>query len=258
MGVDSADYDNDGRPDIVKTNFSDDSNNLYHNDGNGQFTDLAGPSGFGPISIPFLGFGVKFVDLDNDGWPDIFIANGHVNPQVDQHSFGVSYGERPLVFHNLKDGRFGEIGLGAGAALRRPYVGRGLASGDFENRGQEDLMMTVLDGAPVLLKNQSTGTSHWILIKVIGTRSNRDGFGARIQITAGGLTQTAEVRANSSFESASDPRIHFGLGSADHVDNITIHWPSGKVDKIGPEPGGGQLVIKEGSGVVERIRPSTR
>ena len=258
MGVDSADYDNDGRPDIVKTNFSDDSNNLYHNDGNGQFTDLAGPSGFGPISIPFLGFGVKFVDLDNDGWPDIFIANGHVNPQVDQHSFGVSYGERPLVFHNLKDGRFGEIGLGAGAALRRPYVGRGLASGDFENRGEEDLMMTVLDGAPALLKNQSTGTGHWILIRTIGTRSNRDGFGARIQITAGGLTQTAEVRANSSFESASDPRIHYGLGSADHVDSITIHWPSGKVDKTGPEPGGEELVIKEGSGVVERIPYPTR
>jgi enediyne biosynthesis protein E4 len=258
MGVDSADYDNDGRPDIVKTNFSDDSNNLYHNDGNVQFTDLAGPSGFGPISIPFLGFGVKFVDLDNDGWPDIFIANGHVNPQVDQYSFGVSYGERPLVFHNLEDGRFGEIGPRAGAPLRRPYVGRGLASGDFENRGQEDLMMTVLDGAPVLLKNQTTGTGHWILIKTIGTRSNRDGFGARIQITAGGLTQTAEVRANSSFESASDPRIHFGLGSADHVANITIHWPSGKVDKTGPEPGGEELVIKEGIGVVERIPSPTR
>jgi hypothetical protein len=253
MGVDSADYDNDGRPDIVKTNFSDDSNNLYHNDGGGQFTDMTGPSGFGPVSIPFLGFGVKFVDLDNDGWPDIFVANGHVNPQVDQHSFGVTYAERPLLFQNLKNGKFGEIGLRAGAALRLPYVGRGLASGDFQNRGQEDLVMTVLNSSPVLLKNESTGTGHWILIKAVGTKSNRDAFGARIQISAGGLTQTAEVRGNSSFESASDPRVHFGLGAADHVDNITVHWPSGQVDKTGPEPGGEEVVIKEASGVVTRI-----
>jgi hypothetical protein len=261
MGVDTADYDNDGWPDIVKTNFSDDSNNLYHNDHEGGFTDMAGAAGFGPISIPFLGFGVKFADFDNDGWPDIFVANGHVNPQVDLHSFGVSYAERPLLFHNLKDGKLAEIGLHAGAALGRRYVGRGLAAGDFQNRGRQDLVMSVLDGSPVLLRDltQDGGAgvparaANWLLIKTVGVQSNRDGFGARVQIKAGGLTPTAEVRANSSFESASDPRVHFGLGGVGRVDEITIHWPSGYTEKLGPEAANQELVIQEKAGVTVRI-----
>ena len=258
MGADSADYDRDGWPDIVKTNFSDDSNNLYHNDHNGEFTDLAGPAGFGLISIPFLGFGVKFVDLRNSGWPDVFVANGHVNPQVDQQSFGVTYAERPFVFRNLQDGRFEEVGLSAGAALARRYVGRGAAAADFRNRGREDLLMTVLDGSPVLLENQGAGSGHWLVIKTIGTASNRDGFGARVQLKAGGLVETAEVRANSSFESASDPRLHFGLGAADEVDEITIHWPSGRTETIRSEPADRQLVIAEGEGIRQRIAPSLK
>jgi hypothetical protein len=256
MGIDSADYDNDGWPDIVKTNFSDDTNNLYHNDHGGEFTDLAGPARFGPVSIPFLGFGVKFLDLDNDGWPDIFVANGHVNPQVDQHSFGVTYAERPLLFRNTKDGKFEEIGLRAGAPLGRRYVARGAATADFLNRGVEDLLVTVLDGSPLLLRNKSAATGHWLRVKTIGTRSNRDGFGARVQIKAGGLTQTAEVRANSSFESASDPRLHFGLGNATTVESIVIHWPSGKVDQLGSQSVDQQLTIEEGRGVVTGNRPA--
>jgi enediyne biosynthesis protein E4 len=255
MGIDSADYDNDGWPDLVKINFSDDTNNLYHDDHNGSFTDLAGPAGFGPISIPYLGFGVRFIDFENEGWPDMFIANGHVNPQVDQHSFGVTYAERPFLFHNLKNGKFEEIGLHTGASMARHYVGRGLASGDFQNRGTEDLVMTVLDGSPVLLRSRTTAVGNWILIKTVGTRSNRDGFGARVQIKAGSLTQTAEVRANSSFESASDPRLHFGLGLANDIDEITVRWPSGRVDKIGTEKANQELIIKEGKGVTLRIPP---
>jgi hypothetical protein len=215
---------------------------------------VAGPSGFGAISTPYLGFGVKFVDLDNDGWADIFVANGHVNPQVDRHSFGVSYAERPLVFHNLKNGKLEELGLRTGEALSRRYVGRGLVSADFGNHGREDLLMTVLDGSPVLLRNRSTA-GNWLLLKMIGTPSNRDGFGARVELKAGSLMQDAEVRANSSFESASDPRLHFGLGEANRVDKITIHWPSGKVESVGPESGDQELVIKEGSGVIRRIHP---
>ncbi len=253
MGIDSADYDHDGWPDIVKTNFSDDTNNLYHNDHDGQFTDLAGSTGFGPVSVPFLGFGAKFFDFDNDGWSDIFVANGHVNPQVDLHSFGVTYAERPLLFRNLQDGKFAEIGLSAGALLSRRYVARGTATADFLNNGSEDLLITVLDGSPILLRNQSTGKGHWLRLKIVGKKSNRDGFGARVEVKAGSLRQSAEVRANSSFESAGDPRLHFGLGAASQVDSITIHWPSGRVDNIGSQAADQELLIEEGNGVV--IRP---
>jgi hypothetical protein len=252
MGIDAADYDNDGWPDIAKANFSDDTNNLFHNDHSGEFTDFAGPANFGPVSIPFLGFGLKFLDLDNDGWKDVFVANGHVNPQVDQHSFGVTYAERPLIFRNLKNGKFEEIGMHAGPSIARNHVARGAASADFFNDGSEDLLVSVLDGSPVLLRNKTAPTGHWLRIKTIGVRSNRDGFGSRVGVKAGGLTQTAEVRANSSFESAGDPRVHFGLGKAAHADSIVIRWPSGAVDRLGPQAADQEIVVEEGKGVVAK------
>ncbi len=252
MGVDSADYDRDGWPDIVKTNFSDDDNNLYHNDGNGEFTDLAGAAGIGSVSNPYLGFGAKFLDYDNDGWPDLFIANGHVDPQVEGQSFGVGYAERPFLFHNLRNEKFEEVGQKSGGAFAKRYIGRAALTADFWNRGRQDLLMTNLDGAPVLFRNEVASPGHWIQIKTIGARSNRDGYGARVEIMAAGSTQSAEVRAGSSFESSSDPRLHFGLGTAATVDSIVIHWPSGKVEKLGQEPADQRITLSEGQGVTER------
>jgi hypothetical protein len=254
MGIDAADYDGDGWPDILKTNFSDDDNNLYHNDHNGEFTDLAGAAGIGAISNPYLGFGAKFLDYDNDGWPDIFIANGHVDPQVEGQSFGVGYAERPFLFHNLQNGKFDEVGQKSGGALGKKYVGRAALTADLWNRGRQDLLITNLDASPVLLRNEVPSPGHWLQIKTIGTKSNRDGFGAKVEISVEGVTRSAEVRAGSSFESSSDPRIHFGLGGRTRVDAIVIRWPSGQVDKLGSEAADQELVVREGSGVVERKR----
>jgi hypothetical protein len=255
MGIDSADYDRDGWPDIVKTNFSDDATNLYHNDRNGEFTDVAGGAGLGGVSNPYLGFGAKFFDYDNDGWPDIFIANGHVDPQVEGQSFGVGYAERPFLFHNLKNGKFEEVGEKAGPALAKKYVGRAALTADFWNRGRQDVLMSSLDGSPVLLRNEVPSPGHWLRIKTIGSKSNRDGFGARVEISAEGSTRSAEVRAGSSFESSSDPRVHFGLGAATRVDSIVIRWPSGQIDRIGVEAADQEIVVREGSGVVQRNQP---
>ena len=252
MGIDTADYDRDGWPDIAKTNFSDDSNNLYHNDHNGEFTDMAGAAGIGSLSIPYLGFGTKFLDFDNDGWPDLFIANGHVDPQVEGQSFGVGYAERPFLFHNLKNGKFEEIGQRAGSAFARLYVGRAALTADFWNRGRQDLLFSNLEGSPVLLRNEVPSPGHWLRIKTVGAKSNRDGFGAQVEIAAEGSTRSAEVRAESSFESSNDPRVHFGLGSATRVDTIVIRWPSGQVEKLGPEAADQELLVQEGRGVVER------
>ncbi len=202
--------------------------------------------------VELNGGGCAFFDYDNDGWMDIFVANGHVNPQVDGHAFGVTYAERNFLFHNL-GGRFSEVGREAGEALRRAGVHRGLAVGDFQNKGFLDAIVTQLDGSPILLRNKTlkkASESHWIAIRTVGTNSNRDGFGARIEVEAGGRTQVQEVRANSSFLSASDPRTHFGLGSATRVDKITVRWPSGLVDTLRDQAVDRFLVVKERAGVM--------
>jgi len=255
MGVDFGDYDNDGWPHLVKTNFSDDANNLYHNNGDSTFDDRADVAGFAEVSIPFLGFGVHFLDYDNDGWKDILVANGHVNPQVDEHAFGVTYAQRALLFHNLRDGRFAEIGLRAGPALRQRRVSRGLAVADFNNDGMVGALLSNLDGSPTLLRNVSKTRGHWLRLKLVGVRSNRDAYGARVEIVAGGLKQVDEVRANSSFLSASDSRLHFGLGSATRVDQVVVRWPSGLVERLTSVAADRETVIREGAGEAIPMQP---
>ena len=256
MGVDSADYDRDGWPDIVKTNFSDDANNLYHNDHNGEFTDLAGAAGIGAISNPYLGFGAKFLDYDNDGWPDIFIANGHVDPQVEGQSFGVGYAERPFLFHNLvesKVGKFEEVGEKAGGALAKKYVGRAALTADFWNRGRQDLLMTNLDASPVLLRNEVPSVGHWLRIKTIGTKSNRDGFNAknrnhgrrdRLATQKCAPEAASRVRAIRASTSAWARRPESTQSSfAGRADKST-NWAQRRLIR--------RLVIREGRGVIER------
>ena len=168
----------------------------------------------------------------------------------------MGYAERPFLFHNLKNGKFEEVGEKAGAAIAKKYVGRAALTADFWNRGRQDLLMTNLDGSPVLLRNEVPSVGHWLRIKTIGSKSNRDGFGAKVEITAEingeRVTRYAEARAGSSFESSSDPRIHFGLGAATKVESVIVRWPSGQVDKLGPEAADQEIVIGEGSGVMAR------
>jgi hypothetical protein len=259
MGVDFGDYDNDGRLDLVKTNFSDDTNNLYHNSGDGTFEDLAGAAGFGPISGPFLGFGVRFFDYDNDGWKDILVANGHVNPQVDAHAFGVSYAQRALLFLNNQKGQFDEAGRHSGAGLLPRRVSRGLATLDFDNDGDLDVLLTDLDGSPALLRNDASsgaaGTSrnHSLQIHLTGAGA----LGARVEVIAGPLRQMDEARRNSSYVSANDPRLHFGLGPATRVERIVIRWPSGRTETVENKAADQELTIAEGRGVIAR-RPFRR
>jgi enediyne biosynthesis protein E4 len=269
-GVAAADYDNDGYVDFYLSN-SAGENFLYHNNHDLTFTEIGKQAG---VQAPYYSFATWFFDYDNDGWPDLFIANGHVDPQVEGQSFGVGYAERPFLFHNLGEqfssgsssgerasggqvssgahpnvGKFVEVGVKAGGALAKKYVGRGALTADFWNRGRQDLLVTNLDGAPILLRNEVSRPGHWLEVKTIGSKSNRDGFGARIELTAAGQTRYAEVRAGSSFESSSDPRLHFGLGAAARADSIVIRWPSGIVENLGPVAADQLIVVHEGKGI---------
>jgi len=256
MGVDFGDYDADGWMDLIKTNFSDDAPNVYHNDRDGTFTDLTFESGLGEVSRTSLGFGIAFADLDNSGLLDIVVANGHVNPQVDLQPMGISYAEPNFLFRNVGNGRFVESRRIAGPGFSEAAVNRGLALIDFDNDGFTDLIFTHLDGSPALLHNERAGGEltqhHWLAMKLQGTRSNRDGFGARVKVTQDGASQTREVRSNFGYLSASDPRPHFGLGSNSHPVDIQVHWPSGTVDILHNIAIDQFILLKEGASSISR------
>ena len=264
MGTDFGDYDNDGWPDLIKGNFSDDYDNLYHNNGDGTFTDLAYPAGVGDVTWLFTTFGAKFLDYDNDGWKDILFADGQVFPQIDKYKTGITYAERNLLFHNLGPGtgarraadaskRFEEVGLrsGPGFALRK--VSRGLAVADYDNDGDLEMAITNMNDSLELLRHERKNPNHSVLVKTVGTRSNRDGLGARVTVVSGGVTQYDEVRSGGSYLSSSDLRLHFGLGSADTADRLEVRWPSGKMDAMANLPADRVLVVQEGAGVVKSL-----
>ncbi len=226
MGVDFGDYDGDGRLDIYVTNFSDDSNTLYRNEGEDNFADVTYQAGHGESTWSYLGWGTGMVDLDNDGDLEIFVANGHVYPQVDEHSLNTSYRQRRLVFENL-GGKFKEIGGELGGVFAEKHPSRGAAFGDYDNDGDLDIALSNMDEGPTLLRNDSGHGNNWLSIKLIGTRSNRDAVGARVRVKFGDRGSIAEVKAGSSYLSQNDLRLHFGLGKSAVVELVEVLWPSG-------------------------------
>jgi hypothetical protein len=248
MGVDAGDYDADGWLDIIKTNFSDDSSTLYRNNQDGTFTDATLQSGLGG-NVEFLGWGTLFVDVDNDGWPDIVIVNGHVYPEIEGKGLLSSFRERKLVYWNEHNGKFKDVSLDAGPAITKPFNSHGLAAADFRNDGNVELLVNNSYDAPSLLKNDAP-QGNWLTIKLIGTKSNRDAIGARVTLRAAGRQQLQEVRSGGSYISQSDFRLHFGLGRATEVEMLQIRWPSGLQQELKNIPANKIIIIKEGAGIV--------
>ena len=231
MGADFGDYDNDGLLDLGVTNFQGQTNTLYHNEGDGLFSDVSYASKIGTISLPYLAWGVGFCDYDNDGYQDLFIANGHLDENVQAFNATGFYEQPNLLFRNNRDGTFDEVGLDSGSGMRLEKVSRGFAYADYDNDGDLDLLVTNLKGTPDLLENKG-GQNRWLTLKLIGTRSNRDAIGARVKVTVGNLTQIQEVRSGSSYLSQNDMRLHFGLGEHRQIDLIEIRWPSGLLERL--------------------------
>ena len=244
MGVTVGDYDHDGKLDLFVTNFADEYNTLYHNNGKNSFTDLSYAAKVAAVSLPYVGWGTKFFDYNNDGWVDLFVANGHVYPQLP------GYRQRRLLHRNNRDGTFSEVSADFGAVLTEDRVSRGVAFGDIDNDGDIDLIIADLDGPPQLLRNDGGNTDNSILIKTVGVKSNRSGIGARVTVVSGDLTQVDEVRSGDSYISQSDLRLHFGLQKRTKVDSIEVHWPSGVVDKVSSVGVNRIVTIKEGQGNV--------
>jgi hypothetical protein len=258
MGIAVGDYLHTGRPDLYVTNFSDENNLLYRNDGNWNFTDVSYPSGLALPSLPWVKWGTAFMDIDNDGWLDVIAVSGHVYPQVDTLPSGGGYRQPKLLQLNQKDGTFCDASDQAGPALKEKHVSRGLAVADLFNTGNVDVVVGDLDGAPMILKNHGVPERHWVSFELAGTKSNRLALNARIKIVAGGMTQTDEIHSGGSYLSQNDLRVHFGLGETKKIDSVEIRWPSGKIENLGPLSADQYYSVLEGQGVVpaEKIRPA--
>ena len=230
MGAHAVDFDGDGWLDIIKTNFSDDTPTLYRNNRDGSFSDVTMEAGLGK-NTQYLGWGTLFVDVDNDGWPDIFMANGHVYPEVDSKGLNNTFREPKLLYWNEGNGKFRDISQSSGPGITTPFNSHGVASSDFDNDGAVEILVNNSHDRPSLLKNKGDH-GNWILLDLEGTKSNRDGIGARVTVRAGKHQQTQEVRSGGGYDSQSDLRLHFGLGTFPGADDIEIHWPSGLVQHL--------------------------
>jgi len=255
MGLAAGDYENNGHLDVVSTDFSDDYDIVFHNDGTANFADLSYKTGVAAPTIPFVGFGDGFLDYDNDGWKDLLIVNGNVYPQSDQHpEWGISYAQRPLLFHNQRDGTFALVPAVEGTGLAEVGVGRGAAFGDLFNDGKTDVVINNLDGVPMLLRNVNSDHHHWVELNLIGgAGSPRDAVGATVYLSAGGVRQRGDVLSGGSYLSSSDLRVHFGLGDAAKVDEVEIHWPGGKVEHVRLPAVDRIFTVEESRGVVGQL-----
>ncbi len=253
MGVDAADYDRSGHASIIITNFANQMLSLYHNEGNGLFVDEAPRSEVGRASLVTLGFGCFFFDYDNDGWPDIFVADGHIENEIERVQKRVSYAEPPHLFRNLGAGKFQEVTQTMGAVFASPKVARGAAYADIDNDGALDILVTTNGGRAYLFHNEG-GTNNSLRVKLQGTKSNRDGIGASIRVTAGGTKgkdqQWQMLRSGGSYLSQSELVATFGLGSAAKADSVEVQWPSGQIDKLSNVSAGQTITIEEGKGVL--------
>ncbi|HEX5236001.1 MAG TPA: CRTAC1 family protein [Silvibacterium sp.] len=260
MGIAIADYDHSGRPSLYVTNFADENDLLYHNDGDWNFTENSYPAGLALPSLSYVKWGTAFADFDNDGWADLLTVDGHVYPQVDQLPSGARYREPKVLSMNQKNGTFCDASNQAGPAIIEPRASRGLAVGDLFNNGQMDAVIGDLDGHPMVLKNEGISGRHWVSFELAGTKSNRMAIGARLKLVAGGMTQTDEIHSGGSYLSQNDLRVHFGLGSATKIESLEIHWPSGHVDTIRNLDADKFYAVLEGQGIVPaaKIAPDAK
>jgi hypothetical protein len=262
MGVDAADYDRSGMASILITNFSNQMLSLYHNEGKGLFVDEAPRSEVGRNSLLTLGFGCFFFDYDLDGWPDILIANGHIDGDIQRVQPNVKYAMPPHIFRNLGKGNFQEVTKSLGAGFAAPRVGRGAAYGDINNDGRLDLLLSTNGGPVYLFENDFTGSpaaaNKSLRIKLSGTKSNRDGIGTAVKLTAGGESQSEMLRSGSSYLSASELVLTFGLAMHEQADSIEIRWPSGQVDKLTNVAAGQTVTVTEGKGITASRKYGTR
>jgi enediyne biosynthesis protein E4 len=253
MGIAVGDYNRDGKVDFYITNFSDDYNTLYRNEGDGNFQDVSAHAELANPTIPFLGWGTAFLDFDNDGLLDIFVANGHVYPGVDNVDWGTTYAQRPLLFRNLNGDKFQEVPAATGSGLAVVIPARGAAFGDLFNDGHIDVVLNNMDSTPTLLRNVVKNDNHWITFRLIGSgKSPKDAIGAKLFLTAGGARQRGDVFSGGSYASSSDQRLHFGLGSATKVDKVEIHWPNGTKEEIAVPQIDRIYTVVEGKGSVEK------
>jgi hypothetical protein len=255
MGIGVADYDCDGWLDIFKTNFADDTCDLYHNNGDGTFTDLSFDSGVG-INNNYVAWGCGFIDYDNDGWPDIVQVNGHVYPEIDNYNFGESFKNPRLVYRNLGNGRFKDVSAQMGSGITARHSSRGAAFGDYLNDGCMDVLILNMNEKPSLLKNIGGNRQNWIKLKLVGTKCNRTAIGSRVWITTGKHRQVNEVASGGSVMSQNDLRLHFGLGKAETVDLIEVKWPTTqKIDRFMQVKANQIITIREGDGIVAAFKP---